>query len=117
MLGLTKKHHTESVELKFIGPQENKGKAIEALKSFGFVDVSESVPWRACFPDLTDEQLPGILLKGARGKEGHTQKELSKITGIPQRHISEMENDKRPIGKEIAKRLAEALNVDYRIFL
>ena len=31
--------------------------------------------------------------------------------------ISEMENGKRPIGKETAKRLASALNMDYRVFL
>lgn len=39
------------------------------------------------------------------------------MTGIPQRHISEMENGKRPVGKTNAKKLAEALNVDYRLFL
>ena len=46
-----------------------------------------------------------------------TQAQLSKMTGIPQRHISEMENGKRPIGKENAKKLAKALNCDYRRFL
>lgn len=50
-------------------------------------------------------------------KEGLSQVELSGLTGIPQRHISEMEHGKRTIGKEIARRLAKALNVDYRIFL
>ena len=39
------------------------------------------------------------------------------MTGIPQGHISEMENGKRPIGKEIAQKLGKALNVDYRVFL
>ena len=29
----------------------------------------------------------------------------------------EMENGKRPIGKETAKKLAKALNIDYRVFL
>jgi len=28
-----------------------------------------------------------------------------------------MENGKRPIGKETAKKLAGALNIDYRVFL
>jgi plasmid maintenance system antidote protein VapI len=39
------------------------------------------------------------------------------LTGIPQRHISEMERGKRPIGKETAKKLAVALKTDYRVFL
>jgi plasmid maintenance system antidote protein VapI len=39
------------------------------------------------------------------------------MTGIHRRHLSEMENAKRPIGKENAKKLAEALNTNYRMFL
>jgi hypothetical protein len=39
------------------------------------------------------------------------------MRGIPQRHISEMENSKRTVGKENARKLAEALNADYRAFL
>ena len=46
-----------------------------------------------------------------------TQHQLAERCGLPQRHISEMENGKRPIGKENAKRLAAALHVDYRVFL
>jgi plasmid maintenance system antidote protein VapI len=39
------------------------------------------------------------------------------MTGIHRRHLSEMENAKRPIGKENAKKLAKALNCDYRMML
>ena len=95
----------------------NKAKAIEALKPLGFVDASDSVPWRELFPEYEDEELPGVCLAGSRLKEGMTQKELSEMTGIPQSHISEMENGKRPIGKKRAKILAKALKVGYRIFL
>ena len=42
---------------------------------------------------------------------------LAELTGIPQRHISEMENGKRPIGKEMAKRLGKVLNISYKVFL
>ena len=59
----------------------------------------------------------GTILQGARFREGMTQVELSGKSGIPQRHISEMENGKRPIGKVNARKLANALDVDYRIFL
>jgi len=43
--------------------------------------------------------------------------QLSEMTGIPRRHISEMEHGKRPIGKETARKLAKALNCDCRVFL
>jgi transcriptional regulator with XRE-family HTH domain len=56
-------------------------------------------------------------LAGGRHKEGITQVELSKLTGIPQRHISEMERGNRPIGKKNAKLFAAVLKVDYRTFL
>jgi ribosome-binding protein aMBF1 (putative translation factor) len=77
----------------------------------------DSVPWREAFPEYKDEDLPGVCLRGSRHKEGITQKQLSERSGIPQRHISEMENGKRPIGKEMAKRLGKALNIGYKVFL
>ncbi len=115
---LTKKYRieTETIELRFLGPKKKREQAVRTLGSLGFVDISDAVPWRECFP-YTDEQLPGVSLSGARGKEGMTQRELSKLTGIPQRHISEMENGKRPIGKETAKKLGKALNISYKVFL
>ena len=114
---LTKKHPTETIELKFIGPVSNIARAIEAMKSIGFVDTSDSVPWRDAYPELSEAQLIGKALSGARYREGLTQVQLAKLTGIPQRHISEMENGKRPIGKEMAKRLGKTLNIGYKTFL
>ncbi|OQY59199.1 MAG: hypothetical protein B6245_07935 [Desulfobacteraceae bacterium 4572_88] len=46
-----------------------------------------------------------------------TQKELSRLTGIPQGHISKMENGKRAIGVKTAKQLAKVLNISYKVFL
>ena len=63
------------------------------------------------------ENAPGVFLAGARYRKDLTQRALAEMTGIPQRHISEMENGKRPVGKANARKLAEALNVDYRMFL
>jgi DNA-binding XRE family transcriptional regulator len=60
---------------------------------------------------------PGTLLRGARYREDLTQVELAALTGIPRRHISEMENGRRGIGKQTAKRLAQALNIDHRLLL
>lgn len=77
---------------------------------------SEISSWRNAFSGLLDNE-PGTYLAGARHREGLTQRQLAEKNGIPQRHISEMENGKRSIGKENARRLATALNADYRAFL
>src|SRR5688572_14792318 len=58
-----------------------------------------------------------IMLKGLRVREGLTQAELGEILDIEQTNISKMERGKRPIGKTIAKKLAEKFNTDYRFFL
>ena len=91
--------------------------AFNALRKLGFEETANSIPWREAFPELEDPVVPGVCLRGARGKEGLTQEQLARVTGLHQRHISEMENGKRPIGKRIAVLLAKALDVNYRIFL
>ncbi|MDR1083464.1 MAG: helix-turn-helix transcriptional regulator [Deltaproteobacteria bacterium] len=67
--------------------------------------------------EVFPQRSPGTLLQGARYREDLTQAELAKLTGIPRRHISEMENGHRSIGKQTAKRLAQALNIDHRLLL
>jgi transcriptional regulator with XRE-family HTH domain len=79
--------------------------------------MTDSVPWREDYPEYSEQQLIGKALAGARYREELTQMKLAELTGIPQRHVSEMENGKRPIGKEMAKRLGKALNIGYKIFL
>lgn len=106
-----------TVELYLIGPLAKRQEALAALQGLGFVDISEATPWRAGFPEITEANRAGIVLAGARHKEGMSQHELSRLTGIPQRHISEMENAKRPIGKENAKKLSTALRIGYKVFL
>lgn len=68
------------------------------------------------FPEYIGREQQSAL-RAYRHREGLTQKQLSELTGIPQHHISEMENGKRTIGKERARRLAEALHCDYRRLL
>ena len=101
----TKAHRTDAVcTMTFVGPLTQAQAARQALDALGFEEVRETVPWREAFA-------------GARQKENLTQIQLARLTGIPQRHISEMEHGKRPIGKERAKKLAEALKIDYHVFL
>ena len=72
-----------------------------------------SFNWRYLFSHFD----AGAALRGARKREGLTQKQLADLLGISQAHISEMERGKRPIGKEMARRLAKVMQVDYRILL
>jgi plasmid maintenance system antidote protein VapI len=39
------------------------------------------------------------------------------MIGVKPSHISEMEKGKRPMGKDMSKRLAKALNTSYQLFL
>ena len=59
----------------------------------------------------------GYLLGVYRHREEYTQDELAEALGLKQHHISEMEHNKRPIGKAMAKRLADVLQCDYKEFL
>lgn len=80
--------------------------------------VVKSIPWRtAARKDLEKHSEGGQMLRGSRHKHGVTQKEVADAIEVSPHHISEMENGKRPIGKEMAKRLAFYFKTDYRIFL
>jgi DNA-binding XRE family transcriptional regulator len=50
-------------------------------------------------------------------REDLSQKELAKLCGISQESLSKMENGKRAIGEKVAKKIATALNIDYRMLL
>ena len=60
---------------------------------------------------------PGYFLRLYRYRAELTQVALAKITGIHQHHLSEMEHNKRAIGKVTARKLAKKLKCDYHYFL
>lgn len=113
-----------SPEIRFICPAANKKDVIRALKKSNIPFTLEAgnraeedtVPWREAFPGGASA-VAGLILAGQRRKKSMTQSALSEAAGVPQRHISEMENGKRPIGRVNARKFAKALNVDYRMFL
>lgn len=77
-----------------------------------------SVSARAIFPEIFDAtEGPAHILKGARLREGLTQKALAEKLNIRQHHLSEMEHGKRPIGKEMAKKLGTVLRANWRVFI
>lgn len=79
---------------------------------------TDNISWReAAKRDIRKHSEGGQMLRGARFKEDVTQKKLAEAIGISPHHISEMENGKRPIGKQMAKRLGGFFKMDYRVFL
>ena len=124
MQALTKKHHTENmIEVRFRGSSSSIDRLRRTAKLLKVSDLSENPLEDQAFytPEEVSPELiwnrGGVCLRGARSKESLTQKQLAEKLGVAQHHISEMENGKRPIGKETAKKLAAVLNTDYRVFL
>ena len=102
------------VEVRFRIPVTKVVEVKEVLASYGaMASEPESVSWEEVYPDFNGS----VALRGARKREGLTQKELASLLGVNQTHISEMEHGKRPIGKDMARRLAKVLKADYRVFL
>jgi len=112
----------DTIQVCFKIPQEKWNDIIQIMRQIGFEPTNvtlgaKAIPWRNAFPEYSDAMIASISLKETRKMAEKTQQQLSQMTGIPQRHISEIENGKRTISKEIAEKFAEALEVDYRIFL
>ncbi|HSW72612.1 MAG TPA: helix-turn-helix transcriptional regulator [Chlamydiales bacterium] len=59
----------------------------------------------------------GLALRGARYREGLSQKALARKCGINQENISKMENGQRPIGEKVAKKLAKTLHISINLLL
>ena len=119
---LTKKRLTETVSVgseHFKVPKEMAKAVLVLLR--GTVDSDEdlvSASESNVIQNLdTKFGRPGACLQGARVKEGLSQVDLAEELGISQSNLSKMELGKRPIGKAMAKRIADILKVDYRIFL
>ena len=74
MLGLTRKPTTtKCVEVTYRVPVRFLGKAKRFLATLGAEESSDSVSWRDVFPKFNAT----VALRGARKKEGLTQKQLA----------------------------------------
>jgi ribosome-binding protein aMBF1 (putative translation factor) len=78
----------------------------------------KATPWEKLAADRIKRYTKaGLVLRGARMREGYSQKMLAKRCGISQENLSRMENGKRPIGKKVAEKLAKALHIDSSLLL
>lgn len=97
---------------------ESLGKAAKKNVTRSKIKTEKSSSWREVAKDnIRKFTEAGLAVRGARLKEEMTQQQLADAIGVRPHHISEMENGRRTIGKEMAHRLAKALNVNYKVFL
>ncbi|MDK2956006.1 MAG: hypothetical protein PWQ57_1502 [Desulfovibrionales bacterium] len=110
MLELTKKPLTDGlVHLELTVPVERLGRVEEAIAEA--LEPNSSI--EEVFPDMG----PGDVLAGARGLREMTQAQLGEKLGVHKANISAMERGKRTIGLDMAKRLGEALDMPFKMFL
>lgn len=117
MSALTKKHHTDDVAKiswhggLYVVP-------VDVMERYKVNSDDSYISIDDLFNDLTQKSgEPAVLLKGLRYREGLSQIEFAKKLNISQTNLSAMENGRRTIGKELAKRIADLFGVDYRVFL
>lgn len=85
------------------------------LEKYGEPD---SISWEELAKDrIAKYKKSGLTLRGARYREGISQKQLAQLTGISQENISRMENGKRTIGEQVAKKLSKILRIDVKLLM
>lgn len=76
------------------------------------------VPALSGVKELVEPQrISGTLLRGARTKVGLSQLEVCSRLNIKQANLSALENNKRPLGEELAKKFGKLYKIDYRLLL
>lgn len=96
---------------------ENIGKLEAFLEKYSEED-DEPVAWEILAKERIEKyKKSGLVLRGMRYREDISQKELAKRSGLSQNEISKIENGKRTVGRKVAERLADALNIDYRLLI
>jgi DNA-binding XRE family transcriptional regulator len=95
---------------------------LDTLKELGAdVDNDDFVPLDdvvlEVYEGLNSQEVIGQYLRSARLDAGLTQVALAERVGVHKQNISAMENGKRPIGKVLAKKFADTLDLNYKIFL
>jgi antitoxin component HigA of HigAB toxin-antitoxin module len=79
-----------------------------------YVDIAET-DW---YKEARASRKPGDAVRVYRDNFGYSQAELGKMLGGLSRHrVSDMENNRRGISKEIAKKLATIFKVPVALFI
>ncbi|WP_310601467.1 helix-turn-helix transcriptional regulator [Desulfobulbus sp.] len=70
--------------------------------------VATETDW---YKQISAEMTPGDTLRIRRENAGLTQAALGEKAGVSRKNISDMENNRRPIGEAVAERLAAAMGL------
>jgi len=124
MLELTRKPTTgKFVDIRLRVPAKDAIQVVNATKEFlrlaghDVREINEEGEELYTVEEVFPDSHPGNILLGLRTREALTQARLAAMAGLKAHHISEMEHGKRPIGKDVARRLAKALNSDWKLLL
>ena len=124
-----KKHPTDLVEItlgsgqhnRLVGPKQKLRLIRGILMEMDFKPVetgTDQIPWRQVMKsEIAKYGESGLAIRGARVRDGMSQKGLAARLEIAQYNLSKMENGERPVGKNMAMKLAEIFKSDYRVFL
>jgi antitoxin component HigA of HigAB toxin-antitoxin module len=125
MLAVVKKHRTNRrlFEIKGEIPQnvieyfqQEYGNSFEIIeeKESELIDIFET-DW---FKKMNQSTTPGESIRIYRQNKGLIQEELGKKLGnFTKQHISDIENMRRSISKDVAKKLSKLFNVPLERFL
>ena len=122
----TRKHLTSDLIEVTVHGDSNKKFIIPrsaSLKLFSFLQSLQSykdeiIPADEVFKNLDKKYgKTGAVIRGLRVRDGFTQEDLAQKLDIHQTHISQIENGKRVVGKNLAQKLAKVFRTDYRLFL
>ena len=116
-------HH----DLAAVAPKPSgEGKATRLKKMIGSAldqyRIKDRIPAKVVHDVMRERhgehyRTAGYYLRIYRRRAELTQVALARRAGIRQRHLSEMENNTRAIGAVDARKLAEILDCDQRMFL
>jgi DNA-binding XRE family transcriptional regulator len=112
--------HTSQVAIlianeRFMVPDSRAAAILELVREY---QVEENVPADEVLRDAYKKYgKTGPVIRGLRAREDMTQIELARKLGVTQGDLSKMENSKRPVGKEMAHRLAKVFRTDFRVFI
>ncbi len=102
--------HNETVSHAHIAlPCETLPLVLELVTRLGGEYVAGSED-RLVVPPMPEHERIGRMVRGLRLRANMTQIALAKAIGVPQRHISEYESNKRPVPVDKVALLAEILN-------
>ncbi len=89
----------------------------EKLKNSDDDELMSFDDMKAHMYHLLGETTVADVIRAYRDRESITQQELALKSGIKRQHISEIERGERNVGVTTAKKLAAALNCNYKSLL